>query len=150
MSDCPVYDQCANADIKCHLCTKQRLFKPGRSRGKGDRAEKNVQRVRNQKAHLRRGSGAVAHAKGDLIDDQILHESKSGYTHINTKGKASFSLKRDWLLKIEREALAEGRLPLLEFHYDSAPDDEIWCSLRASTLFDVLAELRELRNKEDK
>jgi hypothetical protein len=137
---CPRYSECANADMKCHICRNFNCFKTGASRGKGARAEKQVVKIRNTKAHLRRGSGAAAHAKGDVIDDQALHESKSGYTRVNAKGQKTFSLKRDWLVKIEPEALAEGRMGLLEIKFDGTPDDEVWVVLRASTLFDVLDE----------
>jgi hypothetical protein len=136
---CPVRTSCANFEIKCHLCHNQSHFKTGASRGKGTHAEKRLRAQRNgPQAHLRKGSGALAHAKGDLIDDQLLIEMKSGYAQKTSTGKKSFTLQRVWLEKIEREALAEGRLGVLTVHFDGSPDDEIWAVVRAQTLFDLL------------
>ena len=141
--DCPKYKDCANADTKCFLCHDLNCFKPGKNVGKGRHHEKQVKKQRNTKAELRRGSGNVATAKGDLIDDQVLHEAKSGYTRVDGKGRTVFSLQRNWLLKIGREALQEGRIPVLEIHFDSTPDDEIYAVLPATVLFDLLESLRK-------
>jgi hypothetical protein len=142
-SDCPKYGLCANADLRCFLCKNFSLFKEGKSRGKGDHAEKKVRNLRNKKAYLRRGSGAAAHAKGDVIDPSVLHESKAGYGRVDAKGNASFTLKRAWLIKIAHEALMEGRMPVLDIHFNGTPDDEIYSVVPAAMLFDLLAEREE-------
>ena len=54
---------------------------------------------------VRPGSGNKWHSKGDVITEDSLIEVK--YTD-----KKSFSLKLEELLKIEREALMEDRVPL--------------------------------------
>jgi hypothetical protein len=145
MSDCPRFNECSNAEAKCHLCTNFSQFKAGtRSKGKGTRFEKKIQQLRQQpRTHLRAGSGAVATAKGDLIDSQALYEAKNGYQSINTKGRKTFVLSREVLLKIQDEALQEGRLPVLVIHFDGAPDDEAWAVMRFEAMSDLLDKLKE-------
>ena len=135
---CEKAPSCANAGVTCGLCTNYRLFKPGRNQGKGKRHEKKIAAIRNSKASLRRGSGSLDHLKGDVIDAVALHEGKSGYTRINAKGKASFTIQREWLLKNQREALVEGRIPVVSIHFDLAPDDELWSIVSTETLFALL------------
>ena len=54
-------------------------------------------------------SGAFWPRKGDVRSDDLLIEHK--YT-----GKKSFSVKADVLEKITREAILEGRMPVLGVH----------------------------------
>ena len=59
------------------------------------------------------GSGAIAGAKGDITLDtkyNFLIENKA------SSGK-SFSLPKDWLYKISREAIASERVPALAFQF---------------------------------
>lgn len=57
-------------------------------------------------ARLTPNSGATSFAKGDMYTDEYLVESKA-------TGNASFILKKEVLEKIEREAIQEGKIPLL-------------------------------------
>ena len=63
------------------------------------------------------GSGALLGAKGDIKKDTPKHsfllENKS------SSGK-SFSLPKDWLYKIYREALEQNRVPGLSFQFTDA------------------------------
>lgn len=52
------------------------------------------------------GSGARWHSKGDVKTKKILFEVKS-------TDKSSMSVKRHWLDKIEQEAFASRRMPVL-------------------------------------
>ena len=56
-------------------------------------------------------SGAYWQRKGDVRSDDLLIEHK--YT-----GKKSFSVKSDVLKKIMREAILDGRMPVLGIHLD--------------------------------
>ena len=56
-------------------------------------------------------SGAYWQRKGDVRSDDLLIEHK--YT-----GKKSFSVKSDVLKKIMREAILDGRIPVLGIHLD--------------------------------
>jgi hypothetical protein len=134
---CPKQKECANAGAKCGYCRNLNCFKSGSSTGKGQRHEKKIVKAINTRARLRGGSGSAAHAKGDVIDDGALFEGKSGYAQVNSKGQKTFTLKRHWLTKIENEALAEGRMPVLAIHFDGAPDDEIWAIVRLEVLQDL-------------
>ena len=49
-------------------------------------------------------SGATSFQKGDVATDNWLVECKTATTE-----KASFSIKRDWLVKNKQEALAMGK-----------------------------------------
>lgn len=56
-------------------------------------------------------SGALWHRKGDVRSEDLLIEHK-------WTGKKSFSLKSDILKKITREAILDGRMPVLGVHLD--------------------------------
>ena len=56
-------------------------------------------------------SGAFWSRKGDVRSDDLLIEHK-------WTGKKSFSLKSDVLKKIVREAILDGRVPVLGVHLD--------------------------------
>lgn len=60
------------------------------------------------------GSGALDGAKGDIKKDgasmSFLIENKA------TTGK-SFSMQRDWLLKVYQEAAEQNRIPALSFQF---------------------------------
>lgn len=56
-------------------------------------------------------SGALWSRKGDVRTDGLLIEHK--YTE-----KKSISITGAWLTKIAREAVVEGRTPVLAFHVD--------------------------------
>lgn len=49
-------------------------------------------------------SGATAFAKGDVVTEDFLIETKT-----KTKDCSSFTIKEDWLLKNEEEAFAMGK-----------------------------------------
>lgn len=62
---------------------------------------------------LQPGSGAIAGCKGDVkleAKHSFLIENKA------SSGK-SFSLPKDWLYKISREAIASNRVPALAFQF---------------------------------
>ncbi len=145
-SPCPKAAECSNLDVRCDLCVGFNFFKTGKSRAKGARHEQAIVKAINIPAHLRRGSGASPYAKGDVIDQLCLHEGKSGYS-TKGRGKKSIVIQREWLLKIQREALAEGKLPLLQLHFDDTPEDEIWTVLSQDVLQELLEELVALRTK---
>lgn len=139
MENCPRIKECANANTKCHICRNFSCFKTGASRGKGDFSEKKL--AKKIGAKQRAGSGASPMAKGDIISATTLREVKSGY------GSKSMSIQRSWLIKIQGEALAEGRLPVLDIHFDGAPDNEFWSVINTQTLQDLLEELERLRSQ---
>ena len=60
---------------------------------------------------LRPGSGSFRPFKGDVITDDYLIECKS-------TEKQQFVLKKEILLKIEKEAISEGRVPLLVVRFE--------------------------------
>lgn len=77
----------------------------------GRRAESLVAKRLGGK--LQPGSGAIAGAKGDVKVNakyDFLLENKA------SSGK-SFSLPKDWLYKISREAIAANRVPALAFQF---------------------------------
>ena len=80
-------------------------------------------------AKLTPNSGAVQSAKGDMHLGDFKIEAKSTQT-------GTLSLKRDWLLKISGEALADGKIPALSLAFTNAggvswPDGE-WIAIPLS------------------
>ncbi len=74
----------------------------------GTRSERRV--AKRLGARVRPGSGAMQGAKGDSVLPKLLVESKAT---IN----GSLSLKKQWLDKITREALASNRAPALSVSF---------------------------------
>lgn len=74
----------------------------------GQKAEKHTSRRLGGKA--RAGSGSIEGFKGDIELSAFLVENKS------TEHK-SIALKYDWLSKISREAICEGRDPALAIQF---------------------------------
>lgn len=75
--------------------------------GAGRNAEKKT--AKRLKAKLTPGSGAFD-KKGDMLYRNFLVENKS--TKAQTLG-----LKKEWLLKIQHEAIMTGKLPALAFTF---------------------------------
>jgi len=77
----------------------------------GKAGRKSEQRVAKEiGARVRPASGAMPGAKGDMEVRRALVEAKS------TTGN-SISVNLDWLAKIAREAMAEGKTPALTVSY---------------------------------
>jgi hypothetical protein len=77
--------------------------------GKSGRAsEKRL--AKDLGARERPASGAMPGFKGDMMFGKALLEAKS-------TTQASMSVKFDWLVKIAKEALAEGKTPALSVSY---------------------------------
>lgn len=74
-------------------------------------------------------SGAGERQKGDLSNELVVAEHK--YT-----GKASLSLKREWLEKVSIEALAVGKTPAFAFTFTDWDDAKLvpkdWIAMPAS------------------
>lgn len=74
----------------------------------GQKSEKKT--AKRLSGDNRPGSGALEGAKGDIMLDEFLLENKS-------TEHASFSVKREWLEKISKEARAEGKTPGLSIQF---------------------------------
>lgn len=59
-------------------------------------------------------SGASEKAKGDVKSDKFLGEAKQ------TADK-SISIKQEWLIKIDEEAMAQDRYPILAIEFLNMP-----------------------------
>ena len=116
------YEDCVNLDIKCHLCTSQGFYyempkkkrkyrtkvKPSSSR-KGssfekDNHEKN-QDILETRSEMTPSSGAGS-IKGDEQISGIVSvmEELKQRDKTTSRGKKSFSIQKDWLEKLEKEA----------------------------------------------
>lgn len=103
----------------------------------GRKAEESL--AKRLKGQQQPGSGALEGAKGDVKKDtssfSFLVENKS------TKGD-SFSMQRDWLLKVYQEALEQGRVPALAFQFtnDAGKSEkrERWVAVPESRFIEIL------------
>ena len=64
------------------------------------------------------GSGASMYCKSDASSDVWQVECKQ-------TGKLSLSIKTEWLKKIEREAEAKSKWPMMHFRFEEMPTDWI-------------------------
>lgn len=85
-----------------------------------------------------KGSGSVTFHKGDVKSTELLVEAKQTV-------KASMSVKREWLEKISREAMAYNKVPALalEFVGIARLVDKDWIAVPASFFEALIAFYRE-------
>lgn len=69
--------------------------------------------AKKMRARLTPGSGNITGAKGDCVIPELLIECKSTV-------HASLSIKKSWLEKITREALARNRAPAVTLSFVDA------------------------------
>ena len=103
-----------------------------------DEQEKEGARiVRGEKV---RGSGC-GHQKGDFTSSLYKGESK-------TTSKDSFSIKREVICKLIREARAAGKAPLFQFGFDNMPQGfpSDWFALPADAFDAVCGVLSAIGN----
>ena len=82
----------------------------------GRRSEKRVAKKLGKRPVP--GSGSQPGAKGDIRLDRMLMETKS-------TAKGSISVKKAWLDKITREALAANRIPVLVISFTTPVGDSV-------------------------
>jgi hypothetical protein len=82
------------------------------------------------------GSGATEWAKGDVSLPQFLVEAKQTV-------HGSLSVKKAWLTKISREALAVGKVPALAIEIQGGDDDPLtardWIAIPAAAFRQLTA-----------
>lgn len=74
-----------------------------------------------------RGSGAVDGHKGDVRAPELLIEAKM-------TSKESISIKKEWIIKISKEAAAYAKIPALAIAFDEMPviADKDWIAIPMS------------------
>jgi hypothetical protein len=63
-------------------------------------------------------SGSLSSMPGDVVTERFLVECKLR----GSSGKKQIAIEKAWLRKIEKEAQAQGRIPLLVFKYKDDKD----------------------------
>jgi hypothetical protein len=71
-------------------------------------------------------SGSLFSMPGDVITDRFLVECKLR----GSSGKKQIAIEKAWLTKIEKEAKAQGRIPLLVFKYKNDKSDYVVLNLK--------------------
>lgn len=82
-------------------------------------------------------SGALWFAKSDVITKHFQIESKT-----KAKPSKSFTIKKEWLDKIEHEAFDSKKIPVLAFSFG---DNNDYFVLRDRDFYSIVEELLELR-----
>lgn len=104
----------------------------------GNAAEKKLAKRLGGKATI--ASGALEFAKGDIVMDSFLVESKSTLSD-------SLGVKIDWLAKINQEALEKGRKPALAVQFVTGSGSVVkngsWVLIKESDFLDYCAYLKE-------
>lgn len=86
-------------------------------------------------------SGGTKYDAGDVIASNFLIECKT-----TTQPKASFSIKRDWLDKIDEQAFEQGKqYAALAFRFD--PDGGDYVVLDINTFNELLIQIQEKENE---
>lgn len=128
-------NDCKNNNIQCHVCVTQgmnylskqnkpksqlnkRQAKPDKRMGSGfeyKNHQNNVALLSGASSGMTLNSGATPLAKGDEQISGIISIMEELKTKITQKalGKESFTIKKEWLLKLNREAKVENK----EFWY---------------------------------
>lgn len=164
---CNSYDLCANADRKCNICFNEVYFTPrkekrvshlkkhsGRSNRQGARFEQHNHQE-NQKiltntavSDLTPNSGA-GYIKGDEQISGIVSvmEELKTKTVKQTRGKETFTIRKEWLSKLTREAIQENKeFWYLKFAFHE--DDSNWyCVVSSEIIMSIVKTLVEDRTK---
>lgn len=152
--DCLVEDNCQNYDDMCLLCHDQSKYKPFKTKSSLSRSpskkkkgmgfeEKTKKRYEKSMAKRMPQSGGFDGMEGDVSIDRLLLECKERNT-IDSKGKKTIGIKKEWLEKIEEEAKMHDKLPALVFGYKES--DDMYFTMKYEYLLDLLVELKNLRN----
>lgn len=99
-----------------------------------DKQEKEVARQLNGKQQI--NSGATPFYKGDVITENLLVECKTLASE-----QKSFTIKKEWLDTIKREALIEAKIPVLAFDFGTKEKYYILTERGMKTLIGFLEEL---------
>jgi hypothetical protein len=99
--------------------------------------EQEIRVARRLGGRRNKASGACAMSKGD-----VFVKERGWLAEAKTTGKKSMSVKRDWLVKISREASAEKLVPALVVSFEDVPVDvdRDWVMLPIRELLRLLGE----------
>lgn len=86
-------------------------------------------------------SGATAFIKGDILTDQFLIEAKT-----TTTERENFTIKREWLVKMQEEAFAMGKpYSALAFDFGDGQNHYVISEKLFKMLVNILAEEDDLK-----
>lgn len=107
------------------------------------RLEQNLQAVGEARGTI--ASGRFWHSKGDVQVRNLLRVEAKTSGKQDTKGRKSITVKKEWLEKVEREALRAGRgeLPVLAISFDESKDYFVIEDYHFINLLTELVQLRE-------
>lgn len=149
MADCKFDDECANSGKSCFKCFNYSFYKPHKEKSrlkvrntsrkldtkKGglqfeqDGANRYSKAVESGRDAARRqpGSGAFAHALGDVISTEQLTASIAEFKErgsVTRSGAKTISIKKEWLDKLAEEAAIMNRdYYFLPFRYTGSDKD---------------------------
>lgn len=107
------------------------------------RQERNVAKQIGGKRVPLSGGGEI---KGDVITRDVLVECKTGHT-LDASGEKQIVFKKDWLLKMKKEAESEGRsIAFLEFRFKG--DKSAWVVASAADYIALVNEVQAYREQE--
>ena len=128
--------------ISCSSCNKKYVPEKIKTKNKNinrEQSEYHEKKVAKQyRAKTQPGSGAMGHAKADVIREDFYR------LECKTTTKKSISLKLEWLQKLTKEA-AGSELPILEILFNNTTTKEQYAVIRSQDLRALLEELEELR-----
>jgi Holliday junction resolvase len=92
-----------------------------------------------------KGSGALPHHKGDVKTQELLIECKR-------TDKKSMAIKKEWLEKISKEALASHRVPALAIEFGDVEPlvENNWVAVPAKFFEELMEVYREQDDGTDK
>lgn len=121
---------------------------PGKTKGNpykdtARRQERNVAKKIGGKRVPLSGGGSI---KGDVLAPDVLVECKTGHT-LDASGEKQIILKKDWLLKMKKEAQEESKsIAFLEFRFKG--DKTAWVIASAEDYIKLVNELQAYRQQE--
>lgn len=83
-----------------------------------------------------KASGALWYEKSDVIHNILQLECKERTGTLLANGEKSFSVKKEWLTKAEREALDEGKTMALPFRFKG--DDDTYIIVKSDSLIELV------------
>lgn len=153
IGDCHLKNECRNYDKRCLQCFDENQFKPYKKKTglsstpskkkKGMGFEEEVRKKYNKTMAKRMPqSGGLDFLEGDISFEELLLECKKR-NQVDSSGRKTISIKKEWLDKIEVEAAKNDKLPALVFSYKN--EDDIYYAMKYEILLDLLLKIDSLK-----
>jgi hypothetical protein len=154
MYNCDRFNSCKNSGSACSRCRSYALYRPkprlkSRSKKEGMSFQTRVQQrhkdITGEEGRQTPNSGAIWSHPGDYVTERDLVECKE--RKLNARGEKSFTITKDILNKIEKEAAGSKR-GIVAFGFKGS--DDIYCIAKYDLWLEMAQQIDMLQKELEK